>query len=151
MLILFTVLMTTATFASDRNDAYNMVCKGMFSESSKTSCMQTVKKFSFFNIDGLNICASLFNDTSKVDCLASIGDKNFESFEITQCGSVFSDSSKIECFKSNGTMRAKLPACIKKEDLVNILSWSLNDLHSGNFSAVDFTLTNLLNSLSACE
>lgn len=151
MVFLFALLTASLSFASDRNEAYNIVCKSIFGESAQMSCMQTIKKFSFFHIDGLKICSVIFNDTGKVDCLAGIGDKNYDAYEIQQCGGLFNDSSKIDCLNKNGTMRAKLPACIKKEDLVKILSWSLNDLHSGNFSAVDYSLTNLLNSLSACE
>ena len=145
------VLASSLSFAGDRNDAFNAICKGLYSESTQLTCMQTIKKYNFFNNEALKICSVLYNDSSKVACLMNIGDKDFEAFEIQQCGVLYNDSAKLDCFKDNGTIRAKLPICVKKEDLINLLKMTLDNLHAGNFSAVDSTLANLVNSLTACQ
>lgn len=151
VLIAIVTLTSAFSFAADRSGAFNTICKGLYAENSQMTCMQTVKAYTFFNDSALKICAALYNDSSKVACLANIGDKDFENFEVDQCGSLYNDTSKLECLKSNGAIRAKLPACVKKEDLINLLKMSLDNLHAGNFSSVDSTLANILTSLNNCQ
>ena len=151
ILCLVMILVSTLTFAADRNTTYETICKGLYNQTSQLDCMQTVKTFTFFSDDALKICSALYNESTKITCLTDIGDKDYEAFEIEQCGAIYNDSGKLDCLKGNGTLRAKLPACVKKVDLMNLLKNSLDNLHSGNFSVVDSTLTNLLTSLNSCQ
>ena len=151
ILLAVMALVSTISFAADRNGAYNTICKSLYNESMQLSCMQTVKTFTFFNDDALKICSALYNDSQKVACLTDIGDKDFEIFEIQQCGGLYNDSTKLECLQGNGTVRVKLPTCVKKEDLINLLKMSLDNLHAGNFSSVDSTLSNILTALITCQ
>ena len=150
-LIAALLLVSTQTYAADRTEAFNKVCKALYSESSKQTCLKVVKTYSFYQDGALAICSALYNDTGKVNCLTEIGDKDYESFEIEQCGSLYNDSSKITCFKENGLLRSALPNCLKKEELINLLSMSRDNLNAGNFSAVDATISNLITTLTNCQ
>jgi GT2 family glycosyltransferase len=83
--------------------------------------------------------------------LKSQTDKDFEVYEIQQCGSLYNDSGKLTCLQENGTIRSKLPACVKKEELINLLKMSIDNLRAENFSAVDSTLSNLVSTLVTCQ
>jgi len=152
-IILFVVLtlVSTLSMAADRNEAFNTICKNLYNQSSQLTCMKTIKLFNFFHDDALKVCSQLYNETSKIACLSNIGDKDFEVYEIQQCGSLYNDAGKLTCLQENGTIRSKLPACVKKEELINLLKMSIDNLRAGNFSAVDSTLSNLVSSLVTCQ
>ena len=102
-LIVFAALLTSfATFAGDRNTAYEVVCRDMSFESDRTKCIQVIKPFNYFDDRALQICPLMAFDSKKIECLGYIGDKRYEAYEVEACRNATFESEKLKCLRDNG-------------------------------------------------
>jgi hypothetical protein len=146
-----TLLVSSALFAADRSAAYTAVCKNLYNDSAKTSCVAQIKAYNYFDTEALTICSKLFNDTSKVACLGLVADKTYEAYEIETCNSLYNDTAKSDCLKTNGSAYNPKPACTTREQVVGELNSAIIDLHAGNFSSVENRINGLLTTFINCK
>lgn len=101
LLIMMSILSTTATFAADRQAAYDVICKEqrMYQEE----CFKTVKEFEFYQNEALELCAGFIQNHHKIKCLSHIGDKAYSTYELHHCGSIRYSVERLKCLKENGS------------------------------------------------
>jgi hypothetical protein len=145
-------LLLGVAYAGDRTTAYNMICKPMTFESQRLNCQSRIKDFTFFDTRALKICAHFTFEKDKLSCLDLIGDKSYDIYEIDKCENEAFDVKKLKCLNESGTIYdSTRPSCVPREEAIEQISWSLRYLRSGNSSAADQKLQNLLEKFTNCK
>lgn len=150
LMILISLFVGTG-FAADRTDAYNLVCKPMSFDSDKKSCMEMLKKFTYFDDRGLDFCKSLSFASDKIPCLGYIGGKLYEAYEMDHCLKLSFESEKLECLRQSGIPYNTGNTCVQREVAIKQLESGLRDLRARNLEAAEIRLTDLLNHYKDCR
>nr|BDT29134.1 hypothetical protein BHI3_26000 [Bacteriovorax sp. HI3] len=129
------LLLSSLAFAGDRNTAYNQVCKPMSFDSDRTKCTNTIRPFSYFNDDALQMCSGFNFDSKKIECLGYIGDKMYEFFEIDTCRNMVFDSERMNCLKNSGSPNRQ--TCLPKTEVINQLRAAQYEIRSGQIGTAD--------------
>jgi hypothetical protein len=101
-LIIFLSLFSLRILASDRNVAYYNICNAMNLDDGRHDCTDHIGGYEYFNEDATKICGRLISDAGKMDCLEAIGNKTFDSYEISDCANSSSDIDIVNCFRRRG-------------------------------------------------
>lgn len=150
MLIVFLTLISSVTFAADRNTAYGMICKDLTYESDRTRCVEAIRPHAYFDDQALGICANFTFDSNKVQCLGYIGGKQYDAYEIDACKNATFDSDKLACLRKNGRPAnggGNYP-CLPRQEVLGQLQAGLSDLRVGNLGTVDKRLQYLISNFS---
>ena len=142
--IVILAMTTSLAFAGSKQDAYDKVCKNLDFESNQKTCLEIVKKHTYFDDNTLEVCRSLTFDSGKNECLSLVAGKHFEAYEIDSCKRLIFDSRINACLKENGVAvidngsydNAIHSRCIPIRDVVNQLQASLNELRRGEVGIV---------------
>ncbi|MBC7713992.1 MAG: hypothetical protein H7177_11680 [Rhizobacter sp.] len=150
LIVICALLASVSVFAGDRNTAYEVICKPMSFESDRTRCVAAIKPHNYYNDDALQICTIFTFDSTKIECLGYIADKTYEAYEIDTCRNGTFDSDKLQCLRTNGQNNGG-QSCIPKQELLNQLRQTQNELHQGQTGTVDKRLTYLISRISNCQ
>ncbi len=145
------VFLSNLSFAADREGAFNKICNNIMVDSSRNTCVKIIRNFIYFDDSALNVCAGLRSDFNKSQCLLSIGDKDFATYELRHCGGLYTEANRMDCLNANGTERNRATDCVKKHELIGLLTVSLDQLYIGKVDEVEVTLLNLRRNLETCQ
>ncbi len=148
--LLLTVLFAQQSSAADQNQAYDLICKPMSFSSERASCVNIIRKYSFFQSEALQMCSEVNFNSDKMRCLDAIGNKSYMNFEISECQNENFESQKINCLinsgsRSTGTINCQLNSATEQK-----FKSMLFDLRSGNYRAVDNNLLQLIEQSKNC-
>lgn len=149
-MVLALTFLVSASYASDRTAAYNLICKPMTFESDRANCLNKVKQYTYFDKRALTYCSTLNFDTNKLECLETIGNRVYEGYEMDHCLDLTFDSQKLECLSTSGTRYNPSRNCVPREETISQLSSSLSELRSGNIRGADMRISNLLERFNDC-
>lgn len=148
ILLAFTfALASMASFAGDRNTAYNVICKPMAFESDRSRCVAQIRNYNYFDDNALAICASFPFNNTKMECLSYIADKRYEAYEIDTCRNATFESEKLACLRDNGSNGGGA-GCLPTYEVLNQLRSAQYELRNGNPGTVDKRLTYLISRFS---
>ena len=143
------------TFAADRDDAYDIVCKRLPLQSDKSGCAELIRPHSYFDDQAIVTCANLSFKSNKLECLSTIAEKKYEYYEAGLCSREGYDTDKINCLKISGKVRkgksifdgeeSKKADCLPREVVLNQLKLSLKDLKKDELESVKKRLEDLVN------
>ena len=147
LILILTLLFACASFAGDRNTAYEAVCKNMPFSPDRAQCVQTIKPFNYFDNSALSICQRLPFASTQMECLGIIGDKRYEAYEINACIETVFESERLKCLRDNGQNNGG-QNCLPNRDVFNQLRAAQNELRQGQYGTVDKRLTYLMGQFS---
>lgn len=149
-ILLSVLLLAQLSFATDQNQAYDLICKPMSFSSERTSCANIIRKYSFFQPEALQMCAEVNFNSDKMRCLDGIGNKSYMNFEISECKNETFESQKINCLMNSGTQGSGSVDCKINGITQQKFKSMLFDLRSGNYRAVDNNLQQLIEQSKNC-